>query len=127
MIKQDLMTLFVVQYDMILQMDDITGKTTRITLIEILNLQNVDLIKRKYKSIDIQVHFFKHKMLISRIYIRSLQSKRYDNYIFTMGLTAITQTYLFAMNLTAIRQNWLVTILPCPTPLDYISNIASVL
>lgn len=50
MIKQDLMTLFVVQYDMIWQIDDITGKTTRITIIEILNLQNVDLIKRKYKS-----------------------------------------------------------------------------
>lgn len=44
------MTLFVVQYDMIWQIDDITGKTTRITIIEILNLQNVDLIKRKYKS-----------------------------------------------------------------------------
>jgi hypothetical protein len=50
MIKQDLMTLFVVQYDMIWQIDDITGKTTRITIIEILNIQNVDLIKRKYKS-----------------------------------------------------------------------------
>lgn len=50
MIKQVLMTLFVVQYDMIWQIDDITGKTTRITIIEILNLQNVDLIKRKYKS-----------------------------------------------------------------------------
>lgn len=50
MIKQALMTLFVVQYDMIWQIDDITGKTTRITIIEILNLQNVDLIKRKYKS-----------------------------------------------------------------------------
>lgn len=50
MIKQDLMTPFVVQYDMIWQIDDITGKTTRITIIEILNFQNVDLIKRKYKS-----------------------------------------------------------------------------
>lgn len=66
-------------------------------------------------------------MLISRIYIRFLQSKRYDNYIFTMGLTVITQTYLFTMNLTAIRQNWLVTILSYPTRLDYISYIASVL
>lgn len=50
MIKQNLMILFVVQYDMIWQMDDITGKTTRIAIIEILNLHNVDLIKRKYKS-----------------------------------------------------------------------------
>lgn len=50
MIKQNLITIFVVQCDMIWQMDDITGKTTRITIIEILNLHNVDLIKRKYKS-----------------------------------------------------------------------------